>query len=298
MRKSIPFSEGDLYKVDFHMHSVFSDGTDTLPELLKKIQNADIAAFSLTDHDAYEGCRQMQALCCHDQAPLFIPGIEFSTQDEYGKYHILGYNFDGKHSPVIQLADYCHKSRILKAQNRLAFLKEAFGFTFSDREIDSLLQQKNPGKPHIARLMMAHGYAESISDAINDYLSQYPGKEDKVTPKTAIEAILASNGIPVLAHGLFGNGSQRLSKEEMLSRAKRLVGLGLQGLECFYSGFSSEQAAFLCDICHKHQLLVTAGSDYHGSNKAVELGTLGLEEPLPDTAMPDIRKFVNTVLSR
>ena len=32
-------------KVDLHMHTVVSDGTDTIPELLKKIQTLGITTF-------------------------------------------------------------------------------------------------------------------------------------------------------------------------------------------------------------------------------------------------------------
>lgn len=80
-------------KADFHMHSVFSDGTDSPEELLDKIKIAGIDVFSLTDHDTCAGCEQMSALIKNDRAPYFIPGIEFSTEDEHGKYHILGYGF-------------------------------------------------------------------------------------------------------------------------------------------------------------------------------------------------------------
>ena len=198
-------------KADFHMHSVFSDGTDSPEELLDKIKIAGIDVFSLTDHDTCAGCEQMSALIKNNRAPYFIPGIEFSTEDEHGKYHILGYGFRMEDSEVTRVAAYCHESRLIKAQKRMDFLKDAFGFAFSDDEIRLVLQQNNPGKPHIARLCVSHGYAKSITDAIDNYLSKYPGKDEKLTPQQAIQTILLSDGVPVLAHGFFGSGAQRLS---------------------------------------------------------------------------------------
>ena len=43
-------------KIDLHMHSTVSDGTDTPSELLERVWEAGIELFSLTDHDAIKGC--------------------------------------------------------------------------------------------------------------------------------------------------------------------------------------------------------------------------------------------------
>lgn len=299
MQKTAKAFPADIQKVDFHMHSGFSDGTDTVEALLAKVKKAGIDAFSLTDHDSFAGCGKLAALLPNDGAPYFMPGIEFSTEDEHGKYHILGYGFRMEHSEVARVAAYCHENRILRAVKRMEFLKEAFGFTFSDNEIQAVLRQNNPGKPHIAHLCVSHGYAESLTDAIDNYLSKYPGKEEKLTPRQAIRTILESDGVPVLAHGFFGSGAQRLSEEETAQRIHRLKTFGLQGLECFYSGFSEKQAAFLYRFAKENKLFITAGSDYHGANKAIGLGTVYTgKDSLFFDALPAIRQFVKAVISR
>ena len=43
-------------KMDLHMHSTVSDGTDTPAELKERVREAGIALFALTDHDAVKGC--------------------------------------------------------------------------------------------------------------------------------------------------------------------------------------------------------------------------------------------------
>ena len=209
--------------------------------------------------------------------PLVLPGIEFSCKDEKGKYHILGYNFRLDGSAVEMLAARAHRMRISKVQGRLKFLEERFGFTFTEEEIETLFHRPNPGKPHIGNLMAEKGYARNKDEAILRYINQYHGYHGVIRPEEAIGAILQSGGIPVLAHPLFGAGSERLSEQELSVRLERLMPDGLQGMECYYSGHSPQQSHLLLSMAQERSLLSGAGSDYHGSNKTVLLGDTGLE---------------------
>jgi hypothetical protein len=91
-----------------------------------------------------------------------------------------------------------------------------------------------------------------------------------------IEGILASGGVPVLAHPSYGSGDDLFVGEEMEERLRRLMALGLQGVEACYSGFTAKLRGELLGYSEKYGLYVTAGSDYHGTNKLVTLGTTGL----------------------
>ena len=53
-----------------------------------------------------------------------------------------------------------------------------------------------------------------------------------------------------------------------------LIKLGLGGLECYYSRYSREDEALLISFAKSRGLYVSAGSDYHGRNKTVELARL------------------------
>ena len=79
-------------RIDLHLHTNISDGTDTPEELLKNIRKADLTVFSVTDHDSFKGAVSISAMLCGED-PVFITGVEFSCKDEEGKYHILGYGF-------------------------------------------------------------------------------------------------------------------------------------------------------------------------------------------------------------
>ena len=101
-----------------------------------------------------------------------------------------------------------------------------------------------------------------------------PGGNDKLDAKEAIAAIKAAGGIPVWAHPLGGEGERHLSKDEFEDQLDVLKCFGIQGLECFYSRYNKEEIDFLCNAADRNGLCKSAGSDYHGNVKSIEIGTL------------------------
>lgn len=262
---------------DLHIHSVYSDGTDTPATLLQSVRAAGLDIFALTDHDTAEGCAAVRALLAPGD-PAFVDGIEFSCRDGWGKYHVLGYGFDAEKPSIRAAADFAHQVRILKMQNRFAYLAERFGFTFTDEERARLLALKNPGKPHFAAMLLEKGYVKTKMEGFEAF-SGYRDTEPTLAPEDAIEAILRAGGIPVLAHGVLADGSAVLAEAEIAGRVARFKAAGLMGVECYYSTFTPRQREIMLALAERHGLLVTAGSDYHGTNKAVRLGETGCAEP-------------------
>ena len=271
------------HKTDFHMHSTVSDGTDTPEDIISVISNAKLTAFSLTDHDAVKGCRRIiSRLTASD--PKFMTGVEFNCRDQEGKYHILGYGYDPDSEAIGRIVDYGHDFRMRKLMGRLEYLKKEFGFEFSTEEVNELETLDNPGKPHIANLMVAHGYAPNKAEAISNYIDKahFPPAE-YIRPETVIEGIRAAGGIPVLAHPIYGSGDELIMGGELDARIRKLIAFGLMGVEGFYSGFSEVMTKEVLHLAETYNLYVTAGSDYHGTNKLVEIGdtTLTEETPIP-----------------
>ena len=256
--------------IDLHMHTTVSDGTDTPEEILARVRDAGIDLFSVTDHDAIKAAGIIPGILS-DGDPAFLPGVELSCRDREGKYHILGYGYDPAAEPINTVVSDGHRRRIDKVKYRLAALKKEYGFTFPDKELEKLFSLYNPGKPHIGNLMVKLGYV-----------------------KTRDEAILASRGVPVLAHPTYGSGEELILGEEMDERLKRLTCFGLRGLEIFYSGFTEKIRAQLLGLAEQYDLYITAGSDYHGGNKLIELGDTGLEEGMPFPA--GLRRFLDEVV--
>ena len=270
-----------MNKVDLHLHTLISDGTDSLSEIIENVRKAELDLFSVTDHDSIKGgimIPPMLAAIEPEQRTAFVRGIEFSCEDELGKYHILGYGYDPAVPGIAEVVAEGHMMRMKKTKARLEFLQKEFQFQFTEKEISELLSKDNPGKPHIANLMIQHGYAEDIKDAINHYINKKEFQNEHVRPEDAIRGILKSGGIPVLAHP---------------TRLQHLIGFGLAGVEAYYSGFSPKIQSECLAFAEQFDLYITAGSDYHGGNKMIEIGWTNLEDMAE--APPGLLRFLQDV---
>ena len=282
----------NIRKIDLHIHTTVSDGTDTPEGILSCVRAAGIGLFAVTDHDALKGCEKiLPALTAED--PAFLTGVEFSCRDEVGKYHILGYGYDPDSNPIRRVVDLGHGYRMNKVKARLDFLEKQFGFRFPEGERSALLALDNPGKPHIGNLMVKYGYAETREKAIREYIDKLRFRSEYVRPEEAIEGILGSGGIPVLAHPVYGSGDQMILGDEMDGRLRRLIDFGLQGVEAYYSGFTAKLREQMLSFASRYGLYVTAGSDYHGANKLISLGDTGLADG--DEWPEGLRRFLADV---
>jgi len=280
----------ELGKIDLHMHTTVSDGTDTPEQILQRVKEEGIRCFSVTDHDSIKAASILPELLGKED-PFYIPGVEFSCRDELGKYHILGYGYDASAPSINHLVELGHSYRMRKVRARIDKLAEMFQVTFPEEEIEKLLAMDNPGKPHLGNLMVQYGYASDRQEAIREYINRAKVKSEFIGPQEAIEGILASGGIPVLAHPCFGSGDQSILGQELEERVERLAKAGLAGLEAFYSGFSEEHTREVLALAGKYKLCVTAGSDYHGTNKTVKLGDTGVLDRSRE--IPMLSDFLN-----
>ncbi len=272
---------------DLHIHSVFSDGSDTPKSLIENVKRAGLDVFALTDHDTYAGCAEVKKLL-GEFDPYFIPGVELSCEGERGKYHILGYCYDVNKPSIREAVEYTHGVRLRKVDRRFDFLTENYGFKFTEEDRKLILSQENPGKPHFVNLMLKKGYITEKSKGF-DILSGCKNTERVISPEEAINAIYGADGIPVLAHGILADGSKYLTNDEIETRVSELKNCGLMGLECYYSSYTPLQKEVMLKLAKKYNLLITAGSDYHGTNKTVKLGQTN------NPQSEDMRRFYQTV---
>ena len=258
--------------VDMHLHSCYSDGSDTVPQLVEKLIADGFTSFSLTDHDSVSGIPELLQIT--GNRAHAITGVEFSCKDKSARCHILAYGFAVNDPHIQALVDKGDALRKQNFENRKNHLEKNHGIFFTESELAWLFSLPKIGKPHIAKILIARGLAKDTNEVIRNYLDGCKAQDERLQASEVISAILASGAIPVWAHPLGGEGEEHLSETEFLSLAKRLISHGIKGMECYYSRYSEKEIAFLLQKAEDFSLAVSGGSDYHGENKTVMLGEL------------------------
>ena len=266
------------YKADLHLHTTASDGSDTPSELIAKALAHGIEVMAITDHDTLVG--SSEAVKMPDTGVKIITGIEFSCR-YFGECdfdcHILGYGFDPASPAMLAAIAHGREMRLFKLEARLKYLLEHFGISFTDEDIAWLHSLNSVARPHLGQLLIKQGYVENMSEAFDKYLKVGGFPDDRIDAKEAISAIKAAGGIPVYAHSIGGEREKRLTESEVTQRIDALIGIGLMGLECYYSRYSDSDEEMLVRIAEERGLLISGGSDYHGENKTVPLGALSAD---------------------
>lgn len=265
-------------KIDLHIHSTASDGTFTPAQILAMAEESKIAAIAITDHDTIDGTKEALA-CGIPPSVKFLTGVEISTAPPpacplSGSLHILGYAIQ-LDDPVLNLTlnrlQDARKNRNPKIIKRLNNLGVDITLEQVQKEAG---EDGQLGRPHIARVMVKRGFAESIDDAFGRYLgtgkSAYVNKY-RVECDKAIKIIIEAGGVPVLAHPVLVQMEEGHSLEELVAL---LTSMGLRGIEVYYPEHTPEAIDFYTRIAKRYSLLMTGGSDFHGSLKPkIKLGT-------------------------
>ncbi len=271
-----------MAKVDLHVHSNCSDGSDKVSELINNIEKNDIEIFALTDHDTIEGCIEMQNLV--PENIKFIKGVELTCQADYIKCHILGFGCDITNKKLLDLIEKGKKLRHIKMETRVEYLKNKWNIKLTEEEYAWLCSRKSVVKTHFANILVKRGLAEDNVSAMKKYLDDCKTPNTRFDIKEAIEALVDAGAIPVWAHPLGGEGEEHFSEEEILPRLELMKAFGIKGLECYYSRYNKEEINLLKRLAKENNLLISGGSDYHGKNKKnINLAKLNIDNEYVDS---------------
>lgn len=279
-----------MAKVDLHIHSSYSDGSDSVKELIKKVLDSGIKVFALTDHDTIAGCSE--ALKYSNENLQVIPSVELTCEFDRLRCHILGLNCDITNPELNSLIQKGKVLRLNKLETRIKFLKDMWGIELTKSENEWLHTRNSVVKIHVANVLVNRGLASNNIEAMNKYLKGCKTPNSKFDKKEAVSAIAASGGIPIWAHPLGGEGETHISKEIFLNRFEIMKAAGIVGLECYYSRYNADEIEFLVEFANKNGLLISGGSDYHGKNKDVELGKLNTEGHFVDSNQLSVLKKI------
>ena len=257
--------------VDLHVHSNKSDGTLSPSELVDLAVQKGLSAFALTDHDTTAGLDEAIEYAKGRNIEV-IPGIEFSTEYEDRDIHVLGLAIE-YHSPVFaQQIQAFVDSRILRNRKMCSLLSEA-GIDITYEKLMASFPGAVVTRAHYGRYLLENGYVKSIPEAFERYIGDHAPcfvPREKVTPAQAVALIRKAKGIPVLAHPTL----YHMSKDALQKLVSSLLAPGLVGIEAVYSTYSAGEEREMRQLASRNGLLISGGSDFHGSNKpGLELAT-------------------------
>lgn len=270
---------------DLHIHTNFSDGTQSPAFVVELAKNRGLTALAITDHDVIAGVepakQRAQALDLE-----IVPGIEFTTEAYNAEIHILGHFIDINNEPLL-----AHLCLLQKSREERIFLickkLTKINLTLDPEEVFKIAGHRAAGRPHVAQAMVARGYVATIKEAFDRYIGfRGPAYVEhyKLSP---VEAVKLING----AHGLAAFGHPASSNCDKI--VPELVAAGLTGIEAYYSGHDKYLTDFYIKMAQKYGLLVTGGSDFHGfkSGREIILGEPSLSDEL-------FQKYKNEYLRR
>jgi len=249
--------------VDLHLHSTCSDGLSSPTELVTMARDVELRAIALCDHDSVTGIDEAEA-AGREHGVEVLSGIELSSMwGAFQDIHLLGYGFDHNNSPLrVELLAFRafrkeRNQRILERIN--ARLRRERRTLLDFHEIQATTGD-TVGRPHLARALVASGYARSVEDAFQRYLIPCNIPKRFFPLDQAIKLVHDCGGVAVLAHPLLTTGD--LDHWERL--LDEYTALGLDGIEVYTPSAGDAEIEFFLRQAQRRGLVVTGGSDFHG----------------------------------
>lgn len=278
-------------KIDLHAHTSASDGTFSPGDLVRFASAKGVTTIAITDHDTVDGIDEALE-SGRNCGVRVIPGIEFSVDYPHGTFHLLGYHFDHANRSLIEECRSLNRMRETRAYRIIEDL-EKNGIRIPREEVEIEARNGTIGRPHIARMMVRHGYARNIDEVFENYLVKgKPGyvRKERIELRRAMALLSEAGGTAVIAHPITLNFENFSVFEDIL---KDFVRSGISGIEAYSYMHNPEQVEDFCRLAEKLGLFVTGGSDFHG-DKDQKLGQYSDREIIP----PVLLERMDSLLSR
>jgi len=265
---------GPFRGADLHCHSVFSDGVETPAALVARAVKAGLSALALSDHDAVHGLPEFEDAAA-GTGLVPVAATELSTRCDGEDVHVLGLFLDPEEPALTARLAEMRRQRDQRGEAMVEKLA-SLGLSLDLAELRRVVGSGAFGRPHVARAMVAAGYAKTFEEAFETYLTKgKPGYIPK--PKwmlaEAIAAVRTAGGLAVVAHPVWYPDPEKVVAEG--------VEAGLDGLEVVHSDHDGAAAGRFARLAERYRLLPSAGSDFHApgeGRKDVGACRLGIRE--------------------
>ena len=277
-----------MKRIDLHTHSLCSDGAQSPAEVVRTAYDAGLSAIALSDHDSIAGVQEAMD-AGKSLGVEVIPAVELSAQSDT-ELHILGYFVDIHNQKLKEAMAYALQVRDERQEEVCRKLNEQ-GFEIT---MDELRAEANGNavlcRAHFAQIMVRKGYAESVKDAFNRYLSvgcyAYSNRQALTGPE-AVSLIREAGGIAVAAHLHL----IKMPDDQLKEYLKSLIPYGLDGVEGYYTDYTPDMETRYRTMAKELGLVISGGTDYHGANKPhISIGKGRGELEIPYSVLEGLRQ--------
>ena len=270
--------------IDLHMHSVYSDGSKTVEEILRMCEEKKLEYISITDHNTAKQYEDKALKNNNIFSGKVIKGAELNAVFQDKNIEILGYNI--KPNIINEWCKSYYSEEKLEEQQEICYKRlldicDKQGLIYNESKI---IKPKTTGYVEISiyNELMRHKENYEILGEFTKSLSVFFRKglanlksiyfvnriEFRPKYKEVVDIIHKSGGKAFLAHPFEYKFEDTIGFIDDLRKEKEL-----EGIECFHPSANQEERKNLVQYAKKNKLYISGGSDYHGESKQeIEIG--------------------------
>lgn len=267
--------------VDFHTHTLASDGALAPAVLLDRAVGRGVARFAITDHDTIAGF-----LAVRDRTPdglELVSGVELSCTWGKTTIHVVGLGFDPDASSLAVALARLDTARGARAE-RIAARLEARGYPGALAGARALAGSSQIGRPHFAEWLVSVGHFPDTRTVFRRLLGQGKIGDVKLYWPTLAETVATirdAGGLAVLAHPLH----YRLTRMKLRALCADFRAAGGEGLELINGRQQRGDTDTLRRLAGEFGFAVSVGSDFHrdgphSADLGVDSACVGALEPV------------------
>ena len=296
--------------IDLHIHTLNSDGSETVEEVLKRAEKLKLSHISITDHESVNGHYQLREINIKDYySGKVISGVELKNYYKDRVIDMLAYNIDIDKFNEYLDREYKDKThRILEEKNLRHFYKQGLAYGLVLDPIESLQWDKDRDWGSVVFYNELKKHPENESKVPKDLWEDFfnfkkdyvynrnnmfflDKKDDYPAPSKTVEEVHKAGGVAFLAHV-----HEYKWVDDKIEYIKQFTkDSNVDGIECYYSKFTDEQTKELLEFCKENNLYTSGGTDFHGKRKPdIQIGVGRGNMQIPDSIIKDWYKEKET----
>ena len=256
--------------IDLHIHSIYSDGTYEVSEILEIARRNGVSILSITDHNVIEAYQKIE-----DVSDLtIIKGVEIDANSYGLNYHILGYNCDYSNQEFVDFVN--HINHMLEEFDEGLLWKINNDYPEVTKEdYDSYSYDSKLGGWKSLNYLIQKNIISNLNDYFRLYVKYNHSNHevDYPTVNEVVSQIHKANGYAVIAHP--GKVIKYKTYEEFEFMLRKTVKENeIDGIECYYPSHSKEITEICLRVCEDYDLMITCGCDCHGTFQNTSIGEM------------------------